>query len=170
MRATLRLGLVLLACAALGLLSGCAGKPPRVKVHGKVTLKGQSLHAGKRKPGNVPSMMLGEHLHQMDQVSLEKTERLSVVYYPVTQAGETDKNAEFFWAAVNPDGDYEVLGKEGDGIPPGKYRIAVLLPTAFTNVDKLKGAFGPDNSKIVREVAREPKEQAIPIDLARPEG
>jgi hypothetical protein len=87
-----------------------------------------------------------------------------------TPTGETDRNAEFFWAAVNPDGDYEVLGKDGDGIPPGKYRISVLLPTAFTNVDKLKGAFGPDNSKIVREVAREPKEQAIDIDLAKPEG
>src|SRR5437899_7199519 len=122
MSATVRLGLVLLACAGLSLLSGCAGKQPRVKVHGKVTIKGQSVHASKRKPGNAPTMMLGEHLHQMDQLSVEKSERLSVVYYPVTRAGETDKNAEFFWASVSPDGDYEVLGKEGDGIPPGKYR------------------------------------------------
>lgn len=170
MQATLRLGIVLLACAALGLWSGCARREPRIKVHGKVTLKGQPLHALKRKPTPVPAMMLGEQLHPMDQVTLEKTERLSVVFYPVTQTGETDKRAEFYWASVNPDGDYEVLGKDGGGIPPGKYRISVILPTAFTNVDKLKGAFGPDTSKILREVPREPKDQDIPIDLAKPEG
>jgi hypothetical protein len=170
MQAPFRLTLVFSACAALAPLSGCAGNQPRVKVYGKVTLKGESFHASKRKPGSVPSMMLGEHLQKLDQVVVEKMERLSVVYYPVTETGTTDKNAEFFWASVNPDGDYEVLGKEGNGIPPGRYRISVILPAAFTNSDKLGGAFSPDNSKILREVPRGSKEQAINLDLARPEG
>jgi hypothetical protein len=170
MLALLRLGLIFSICAALGPLCGCAGNQPRVKVHGKVVLRGQALHAGKRKPASVPSMMLGEHLQKLDQVTVEKMESLSVVYYPITETGATDKNAEFFWASVSPGGDYEVLGKEGNGIPPGKYRVSVILPAAFTNIDKLGGVFGPDNSKILREVPREPKEQTINIDLAKPEG
>jgi hypothetical protein len=167
---TLRLGLVFSAWAALSFLPGCARNQPRVRVHGKVTVNGQALRAGKRKPGNAPGMMLGEQLHRLDQITLEQKESLSIVYYPMNETGGIDKYAEFFWASVTPDGDYEVLGKEGNGIPPGRYRISVVLPTAFTNVDKLKGAFGPDNSRILREVPREPRDQAINIDLAKPEG
>ena len=85
-----------------------------------------------------------------------------------TPAGETDKKAEFYWAGVDPDGSYKVLGKGGGGIPPGKYRISVTLPPAFTNVDKLRGAFGPDNSKIIRDIPGGPREQEINIDLANP--
>jgi len=170
MDATLRLGLLFSAWAALALLPGCAGNQPRVQVRGKVTVNGQALHASKRKPGNAPSMMLGAQLHKLDRLTLEEKERLSIIYYPVNETGGTDKHAEFFWASVNPDGDYEVLGKEGNGIPPGKYRISVILPTAFTNLDQLRGPLGPDNSKILREVPKEPKDQAINIDLANPEG
>jgi hypothetical protein len=170
MRATLRLGLGFLACAILGLLSGCGGQPPLVKVHGKVTMKGQPFHAAPRKSVNAPSMMVGGQLQKMDQPALDKMESLSVVYYPLTPTGEPDKQAEFYWASVKPEGTYEVLGKEGKGIPPGRYRISVILPAAFTNEDKLKGAFGPDNSKIIRTVAKEVKVQEINIDLARPDG
>jgi hypothetical protein len=170
MYAMLRVGLVFSACAVLGLLAGCGGQPPRVKVHGKVTMKGQPLRAGPRKPGNMPSMMVGEQLQKMEPPAVEKMESLSVVYYPLTATGETDKQSEFFWASVKPDGNYEVLGKEGKGIPPGRYRISVILPAAFTNEDKLKGTFGPDNSKIIRTVPQESKEQEINIDLTRPEG
>ena len=164
MRATLRLGLVFLACAGLGLLSGCPGKQPRVKVHGKVTIKGQSPHASKRKPGNVPTIMLGEQLQQMDGVSLEKSERLSVVYYLVTQTGETDKNAEFYWASVNLDGDYEVLGKEGDGIPPGKYNVVVNSQLYQQSHDRFEGVFDPKKPPLIVDVGPDAG-QPIIIDV-----
>jgi hypothetical protein len=163
MRPRFRFGLALSAGFVVGLLSGCGGKP-LVKVHGKVTMKGEPLQAGQRKSGSAPAMMMGNG----ELVKVEQMESLSVVFYPLTPAGETDKKAEFYWAGVDPDGSYKVLGKEGGGLPPGKYRISVSLPTAFTNVDELRGAFGPDNSKIIRDIPGEPREQEINIDLGNP--
>jgi len=168
MRGTLRLGVALAACAALG-LSGCGGEP-RVIVRGKLTQKGQPLQAAKRKAGNLPGMMIGDQLQKMDAPTLEQMAGPSIVYYPVTPSGATDKQAEFFWGHVNPEGRYEVLGKDGKGIPPGKYRVSVIWPAAFTNEDRLKGAFGPDNSRILRDVAATPREQEFDFDLAKPEG
>ena len=163
MRPRFQFGLVLSAGFVVGLSSGCGSKP-LVKVYGKVTMKGEPLQVGKLKSGSAPAMMMGNGV----LVKVEQMESLSVAFYPLTTAGETDKKAEFYWAGVDPDGSYKVLGKEGGGLPPGRYRISVTLPTAFTNVDKLRGVFGPDNSKIIRDIPGEPREQEINIELANP--
>src|SRR5262245_42455745 len=52
-----------------------------------------------------------------------------VVFVAVDVKGDSERNIardEPFAAAVNQeDGTFEVLGPDGTGIPPGKYRVAV---------------------------------------------
>jgi hypothetical protein len=68
-------------------------------------------------------------------------------------------------ATVNADGTFEVVGKEGKGIPPGKYRISVEAPDPYPDgPDLLRGKFAPDKTPIVREVGAE----ELVIDLDQP--
>jgi hypothetical protein len=63
---------------------------------------------------------------------------------------------------AEPPGTFDLIGAEGKGIPPGKYRVVVIL-APFGGQDELKGKYGRDNSKI--EVEVKPGEDLI-IDLA----
>jgi hypothetical protein len=80
-------------------------------------------------------------------------------------------------------GTFSVPGKEGKGIPPGRYRIAITqkmtretfdatnpqpkkgAKRADRETDTLGGQFGLDNSPIVREVSASSR---LTIDLDRP--
>jgi hypothetical protein len=99
-------------------------------------------------------------------------------------AGKTAKvNNEPYAAVVSPDdGTFSVPGPEGRGIPPGKYRIALVrkmkrealeaepAPRGKAALDRdtdlNKGAFGPERSPIVRELTTSCD---LAIDLDRPE-
>jgi hypothetical protein len=86
-------------------------------------------------------------------------------------------------AVVSPDdGTFRVPGPEGRGIPPGKYRVALVRKltresleagpaprgkAAFDrDTDLNKDAFGPERSPIVRELT---SSCALAIDLDRPD-
>jgi len=102
-------------------------------------------------------------------------------------SGKTVQGSEPFWAEVDQtSGTFRVPGPQGQGIPPGKYRVAVtqkMLREAYDakphpppkrslnrvdrESDMLKGRFGLAHSPIIREVKTSGE---LIIDLDRPEG
>ncbi|MDW8244562.1 MAG: carboxypeptidase-like regulatory domain-containing protein [Thermogemmata sp.] len=60
-------------------------------------------------------------------------------------------------------GAFELIGKDGKGIPPGKYRVVITL-APFGSEDMLKGRFSRERSKIEIEV--KPGEDVV-IDIAQ---
>lgn len=60
-------------------------------------------------------------------------------------------------------GSFELVGIDGKGIPPGKYRVAITL-APFGSEDLLKGKYSRDKSKIEIEV--KPGEDVV-IDIAQ---
>jgi len=89
-------------------------------------------------------------------------EQLLVIFYPdVPSPGVT------YPAEVKPDGSFETVGLEGNGIPPGKYRVSV------SNMGRLSVTIPPElgqpTSPVVREVLQG-KETLDPIDITRPAG
>ena len=70
-----------------------------------------------------------------------------------------------FLTQADASGNFQVLGRFGRGIPPGKYRIAVRQWDPYPQSDTLGGKFDEQHSPILREVAgKEPLE----IDLSKP--
>lgn len=59
-----------------------------------------------------------------------------------------------------------MVGANGRGLPPGKYRVAVQAMKQ--KHDLLQGAFGPQKSPLVREVKGASLE--VDLDLAKPQG
>jgi hypothetical protein len=89
---------------------------------------------------------------------------IRVTFYPMFE-GEETPDPEV--AVVNPDGaTFEVPGKDGKGITPGKYRISIQLG-ARGRPDLLNDAFGPDTSPIIREVTGE---DDMVVDIKKPAG
>ncbi|MCS6864979.1 MAG: hypothetical protein RMJ56_06800 [Gemmataceae bacterium] len=60
-------------------------------------------------------------------------------------------------------GSFELIGTDGKGIPPGEYRVAIVL-APFGSNDLLKGKFSREKSKIHVEV--KPNENVV-IDIAK---
>jgi hypothetical protein len=86
-----------------------------------------------------------------------------VTFYPLENAA-----GDAFVAEVNQaDATFRVAGKDGRGMPPGKYRVAVELD--HRRSDKLKGRFGADNSPFVYEVTAATGELVLDLD-APPRG
>ena len=145
--------LSLLALVAALAAAGCG---PNVKVTGKVSRGGQPVNA-------VKGMHLNLALHPLADPS----------------TGKPPAGPDIYAANVASDGSFDVPGVEGDGIPPGRYRVAVTLRPGRDrsegkakardydpDKDYLNGAFGPDNSPIVREVK---SSQTLSIDLDKPD-
>jgi hypothetical protein len=128
------------------LLSGCGGgaKDDSVPVRGKVTNAGVPLKV------NRPDVMQGY---------------VEVHFYRINEDGSI--NTDPADAAVEPSGDFTVRGRDGHGLPPGKYKITVRQLDPAPHTDKLQGRFDLKNSKIVRDVS---PDQEIVIDVSRPEG
>jgi hypothetical protein len=60
-------------------------------------------------------------------------------------------------------GGFELLGQDGKPIPPGRYRVAVVVGPEGGR-DQLGGKYGPDNSPIEVEVK---EGEDLVIDLAK---
>jgi hypothetical protein len=108
-----------------------------------------------------------------------------VVFVAVDVKGDSEPNIardEPFAAAVNQeDGTFEVLGPDGTGIPPGKYRVAVTqkyrtkhdidVPKkrgeapVNRDTDLLGERFSPTQSPIIVEVLQSDQ---IVVDLDQP--
>jgi len=132
-------------CLITLLLTGCGGKAKddSVPVRGKVTNAGTPLKV------NRPDVGLGYvELH----------------FYRINADGSVSTDPAD--AAVEESGSFTVRGRDGNGLPPGKYKITVRQLDPAPDNDKLQGRFDLKNSRIVREVG----DQEIIIDVSRPEG
>jgi len=90
---------------------------------------------------------------------LGEGEGLRIVFAPVEASGAT---YESYVAVFNKDGSFQVMGRDGKGLPPGKYRVA--LEHLKKKQDLLKGAFDGQNTPIVREVTDGSNEIVIDLD------
>jgi hypothetical protein len=133
-------------CLLIVLLSGCGSGPKddSVPVRGKVTNAGAPLTVKGR------------------EVQLGYVE---VHFYRINEDGSVSTDPAD--AAVEESGDFTVRGRDGRGLPPGKYKITVRQLDPAPANDKLQGRFDLKNSKIVRDVS---PDKEIVIDVSRPEG
>jgi hypothetical protein len=126
------------------LATGCgSGGEPAVPARGTVTDAGEPLHVAGRDVG------IG---------------MVVVQFYRLGDDGQAASLAAE--AQAQADGAFDAPGRDGRGLPPGKYLIAVRQWDPFPTTDKLGGRFDEKRSKIVRELdGRE-----IVIDVSKPEG
>ncbi len=131
-----RLGQTLIGALLVGaLMAGCAPQGEKVvRVKGRITQAGQPLEVQGRDLG------LGS---------------VQVLFYRIGDDGKQDTNGE--GGPVDENGYFTVLGRDGRGIPAGKYRIAVRQWDPYPT-DKLQGRFDEQNSPIIL------------IDVSKPEG
>ncbi len=88
-------------------------------------------------------------------------EFVRVTFVPVTVTGPADAYVAEVDRAT---GEFHVAGKDGKGMPPGRYRVSVELDKRRS--DLLRGKFGQDKSPFVFDVDANTKE--IVIDLDQP--
>jgi hypothetical protein len=85
------------------------------------------------------------------------------MFVPIPEGPE--RVTDFHAAIFDPDdGTFQAAGRDGQGIPPGKYRIAI--EHLRNRADVLKGAYDAERSPFVREVRSAADE--VTIDLAKP--
>ena len=126
------------------LLVGCNAPPDdSVPVRGKLT------------NGGAPLTVKDRHLG-LGYIELH--------FYRMNEDDSIDKDPAD--AGVEDSGEFTVRGRDGHGLPPGKYKITVRQLDPGPDNDKLGGRFNLENTPLVREVA----DEEIIIDLARPNG
>ncbi len=125
---------------ALLVLSGCGS--------GKLMPKGRLLKDGK------PIVLKDEE------------ESMQIFFDPIPAEGQQHPGDMFAARYNREDGTFTVVGKDGTGMPPGKYRIAIEHHRRKS--DLLKGAFAADKTPFVRDI--DAKTGEIVIDLDKPTG
>lgn len=142
-RAFGRLWLVFFSALFLLFAPGCGdSSPPATIVRGKITKGGQPLKVDKAKWGSYATVQLRFH--------------------------NLKKGGDTFIVSADEQGAFELTGPTGEGIPSGKYQIAVYQWNPSPDNDLLQGAFAQGSSPITREI--QGAEQEINIDLDHPEG
>ncbi len=139
--AVLGIGLWLLAG-----LSGCSSGPTKVVVTGKIVDGGQ------------PLKLEGEEFE-------EGAAAIELEFYPLDESGQFDKQAEVYAASVNSDGTFTVSGIDGNGIPVGKYRVALrcLVESEEGEKDVWDGRFEPSNSPFTVEITEQNHEVVVDV-------
>ena len=92
---------------------------------------------------------------------------MEVAFIEMKGEGREAKAGEVFTTHADENGAFKMAGRLGNGLPPGKYRIAVRQWDPFPQTDRLGGKFGEKSTRIVREVTG--KEEIV-IDVSKPEG
>jgi hypothetical protein len=134
----MRVRLLVLGFLCLGAFSGC-GNDGRLNIKGRVVSKGAAL-------------------------KLADKEFVRVTFFPVTTNGRPPANT--YIAAYEPDdGTFEAVGRDGKGIPPGKYRVAIELNNSKRR-DVLKGVYDGDRSPFVFDVDANTKDLVLDLDKA----
>ncbi len=104
----------------------------------------------------------GRVLKDGSPLSLGPDEVVRVTLVPVPEGGA--RVTDVYSANFNPkDSSFRVAGKDGRGMPPGKYRVAV--EHLRQRRDLLKGAFDLDRSPFIRDIRSAGDE--ITVDLAK---
>jgi hypothetical protein len=105
----------------------------------------------------------GRILRDGTPLHTEADDTVRVTLVPIPEGGA--RVTDVYIANFDPkDSSFRVSGKDGKGMPPGKYRVAV--EHLRQRRDLLKGAFDLDRSPYVRDVRSAGDE--ITIDLAKP--
>jgi hypothetical protein len=113
--------------------TGCAGG--KLKAKGRITMKGQPL-------------------------TLKEGETVNVVFVPILPDGKPPR--DYYYAEFNPaDATFWSAGKDKQGMPPGKYRVAVALKR--DKKDVLKGEYDEYRSKFVFDFDSNSPEVTIDI-------
>jgi hypothetical protein len=129
-------GFTMLLLVLQTLTCGCSTAPQLVKVKGTIANSQNPIAVGK---GGV-----------------------TVVFIPMQKEGKASTSSPANYD--NETGAFEVLGRDGRGIPPGKYRVSlmVMASPATDEAAAISGAFRADNSPITIDVKGE---EPITIDL-----
>lgn len=124
---------------------GCGGGDPQYTVTGKVVEGGQPI---------------------VIEMYEEGGSCLEVEFFPLDEGGALASDAVSHIAFCAEDGSFQMYGAEGEGIPPGKYRVAVrrLGETEDESGDMWGGKFDGDKSPFVVDV---PSSEDIVIDIAK---
>jgi hypothetical protein len=114
--------------------------------------------------------------------------KLALYFYPMPGEVSATPTGDVEMADYDPrDGSFTVPGREGDGIRPGKYRIAIVETLQRETLDKLKEAskskkrqnpirdvinyleasFGEKTSPFVRDLTSSAK---LTLDMSNPNG
>jgi hypothetical protein len=91
-------------------------------------------------------------------------EYINVFFVPVVAEGEKHPGDVFGARYNDADGTFQATGKDGKGLPPGKYRISV--EHFRKKKDVLNGKFNAENSPFMREITDTVTE--VTVDLDRP--
>jgi hypothetical protein len=129
-------GQLAVVALVVGIATGCGD--------GRMRTKGQVLKGG------IP-------------YTAEATDIVRVTFVPIPENGA--KVMDWHIAIFNKtDGTFVASGKDGKGVPPGKYRIA--LEHLRQKKDLLSGFFGPENSPFIREVKS--SSDTLTLDISKP--
>jgi hypothetical protein len=130
--------LYVLTSLALGLLLGGCGRSGKLQTRGRILKNGAPFRPSE---GDI----------------------VRVMFVPIPEGPE--RVTDFHAAIFHPeDGSFQAAGRDGKGVPPGKYRIAV--EHLRNRADLLKGAFDAEQSPFIRDV-KSPTDEIV-IDLAKP--
>ncbi len=99
-------------------------------------------------------------------LTLKEDEYVNVFFVPVIAEGEQHPGDVYAANYNDADGTFQATGKNGKGLPPGKYKITV--EHLRKKRDLLGGKFNSDNSPFVREVTDSTTE--LLVDLDKPNG
>jgi hypothetical protein len=131
---------VMVLFAGVTLFAGCGGGTPGVPAKGKLVLAGQAFDPSAYDP-------------------------ITIILYPDTTSGTAENT---FPAIVEDDGTFTVPGREGQGIPPGKYHVSI---ETMSHPDRKHLRLPADvrgpASRVSCEVGKDQTEIAT-IDLAKP--
>ena len=94
---------------------------------------------------------------------LKPDQKVRITFVPILPDGKPP--ADHYTALYDSEkGTFVAAGKDRNGMPPGKYRVAVELATK--KKDDLKGMYDEDRSPFVFDIDSSTKE--IEIDLDKP--
>jgi hypothetical protein len=119
------------------LVCGCGGGDGRIKARGRIVKNGKPFQLG-------------------------EGEGLRIVFYPPEASGTTYDSYVAVFDKSN--GTFRVTGKDGKGLPPGKYRVS--LEHVKEKKDLFNGAYSGKHTPFVGEVSGSSSE--IVIDLDKP--
>jgi hypothetical protein len=109
----------------------------------------------------------GRFLYNGQPLKVSPNASVTIGLFPINEKGERGRRVS---GAFEPtDATFTVPGQDGHGIPPGKYRISVMLilPESVPELADVNATFNAANTKIERDIQTD---APILIDLSKPEG
>jgi hypothetical protein len=95
-------------------------------------------------------------------LAVKEDEYVNVFFVPVVAEGEQHPGDVYAATYNDTDGTFHATGKDGRGLPPGKYRISI--EHFRKKRDLLNGKFGADKSPFVREIRDAGIELTLDLD------